>query len=341
MRCPNCGRLKLDEAAARLEVVTAADPIERLQGLLAGESWALFRWGLEFAAHLPAARQRELLLDSLNRRKNGFEVGDVLDRLRLLEPSEDEWDTVRKLYLETKDLRTKIAAAGFLLARRGEDEYYDYLRREAMQPEDKKDDIYAPQRAALQGILRFSSTDGRKREPSAVLVRTLLARIPFESHADFSGMRVLVSALGELGSPADVPLVAEYCEHQDASMVVTAVEALSRLKPDLALEKAKAQIRKYVAAQEIRGGFGWHVEPYLNLIFWQDDRSAAELLQHAYDKPRPGSRYVEAGVLDTPRLLAYLRAVDSEKRTRAALDFAKSRRIDAAWSARCRPPIGR
>jgi hypothetical protein len=218
-----------------------------------------------------------------------------------------------------------------MLDRRGEDEYYDYLRCEALRPEDKKDDVYAPQRSALQGILRFSSIDGRKREPSAALVRTLLSRIPFESHADFSGMRPQVSALGELGSPADVPLVAEYCEHQDASMVVTAVEALSRLKPDLALEKAKTQIRKYVAAQEIRGGFGWHVEPYLDLIFWQDDRSAAELLQHAYDKPRPGSRYVEAGVLDTPRLLAYLRAVDSEKRTRAALDFAKSRRIDAAW----------
>jgi hypothetical protein len=66
------------------------------------------------------------------------------------------------------------------------------------------------------------------------------------------------------------------------------------------------------------------------LIFWQDDKSAAELLQQAYDKPRRGSRYVEAGVLDTPQLLTYLRAVDLETRTRAALDFAKSRRMDAA-----------
>ena len=215
---------------------------------------ALFRWGLDFAAHLPAARQRELLLDSLNRRKNGFEVGDVLDRLRLLEPSEDEYDTMRKLYLESDDLRTKIAAAGFLLDRRGEDEYYDYLRREALRPEDKKDDVYAPQRAALQGILRFSSIDGRKREPSAGSFGRCWPASHLNRTRTSAECAVLVSALGELGSPADVPLVAEYCEHQDASMVVTAVEALSRLKPELALEKAKTQIRKYVAAQEIRGG---------------------------------------------------------------------------------------
>jgi hypothetical protein len=52
---------------------------------------------------------------------------------------------------------------------------------------------------------------------------------------------------------------------------------------------------------------------------------------NAYDKPRPALRYGEAGVVDTPRLLACLRAADLETRTRAALDFAKFRRIDAAW----------
>jgi hypothetical protein len=328
---PELHRLKLDDTAARLEIAIADDPVPLLQAAITGEDFGLFQWSLEFVPRLPASQQRAVLLNSLARAPGGYRVRSLLEQLRNVEISEEETDTVVAFYRAASDLRSKIAAASFLLDRGKQESYYEFLMCEALRPQARQDDIYAPQRDAVRAIIRHASEHGQRRQSAAAMIRTLLKRIPMDAHADYSGMRTLVSALGAIGDDSDLQLLERYCEHNDASMVDSAIHTISRMDPKLSLDKAQEQIRRYLRGRGRNPSFGWYVGSYLDLIFWQDDQSAAGLLQQALQKFRSELRGEDARVTHTRLLLDYLRARGTEQRTKAALAYANARRIDQAW----------
>jgi hypothetical protein len=183
----------------------------------------------------------------------------------------------------------------------------------------------------MRAVLQFSSELGHKRAESAAMIRSLLERIPMDAHADYSGMRTLVSNLGLLGEPNDLELLTRYCEHDDASMVVTAIYAVARIKPELALEKARGRIRNYLEGMGRNVSFGWYVMPYFDLIFWQEDKSAIEILERALEKKLKDEPDRTDWVAEARLLLDYLRAAGVEERTECAIRYAGRGYFGESW----------
>ena len=70
-----------------------------------------------------------------------------------------------------------------------------------------------------------------------------------------------------MGEPSDVGILTKYWSHEDASLVVTAIDAIAKLNPEVALEKVRKQIDRYVKGEGQNLSFGWYVAEYLDLIF--------------------------------------------------------------------------
>ena len=181
---------------------------------------------------------------------------------------------IATFFSDAKDLRSRIAAASLLLTKTSEQKYFAYLFKIAQTPvKSGMEHVYDAEPEAISAIVSYAQSSKQKRKEVASLVRKQLGRIPMSAHADFSGMRPLVAYLGLVGEPSDVGILTKYCAHEDASLVVTAIDAIAKLNPDVALEKVRRQIDRYVKGKGQNLSFGWYVAEYLDLIFWQDDRA--------------------------------------------------------------------
>jgi hypothetical protein len=335
---PELRRLGLEGAAIRLAIVTADDPADLLKAELLAkddereeEDDDLFEWSLDFTTRLPEAKKAAILVDVVPRLPCGDRQSEIRRVLPDAQLCAEQLAVVKEFYRNTPDACSQVAAAHCLLNNTNSDEYYRFLSQLALKQPDSAEStqpVFSQAECdALHALVDYSATRKKKRNETADIVRSLFGRMP----------NSLVEALGKLGRTEDADLLLTYCEHQDAMLVKTAIMALANVKPDLAVEKARGQIRKYVDGE---GGFYLLVHPYLELIFWRNDRSAVDLLERAlanYRKERQEaisksgrglSSTMVSGLIvpweaDLLTLIKYLKSETVEEQVKHALQYPR------------------
>lgn len=336
---PELQRLGLKAAALRLAIVTADDPTELLKEAISitfddVRSWQevdneqytddiwLFDWSMDYLSRLPEAKQVEILLDAMPRVMDGYSARDVLRRLEDSQLGPTQLAKVDSFYSETTDPRARIGAARCLLNHTNQDEYYQFLLGQARKwPESAELTGYpeTPEYDALRALMTYFVKQGKNHHEVVEMVRSLIEQVPDDTLHRLS----FVALRDELERKEDVELLAKYCAHEDPFLARTAIMALARIKPDLALEKARQEIDDYT-----EGKRQFYDGVYLELLFWQNDRSAVKSLEAALAKCRQETErdgWKWESVSDDLQLLVigYLKADTIEERTKYAVEYAQ------------------
>jgi hypothetical protein len=350
---PELERLNLRDAVIMLKVSTAHDPTEVLKAMIESGDGPWFHWAVDFCVAPPHPPRVQLLVDSLPRLKSSYAVEVILEKLSDLNLTAEQQAAIAALLDKSGPLHTRVHCAEFLLARTGEDRFYNYLHQVALHAEiEKICDFYEPERKALHAAVSYSASTGNRRSDSAELVRIWLMRLSPDAHADESPLRMLVTALGRLGDRKDLPLLERYCSHPDSSFVVNVVEAIAFIEPELALQKARERIAEFVSDQGGEMSFRWDVWPYFGLLFWRHDSAALPHLERALRKLQdrklqPRARQITGGELtwamyqgappgtdwaaETRRLIDYLNAESADERLAAVLAYVQNHHVAARF----------
>lgn len=346
---PELRRLKLTEPLELLTIATADDPTPLLEDAIINKQ-RHFRWALEFAVNPPKPVQIQMLVRVMPQLKSAFYVEEILQRLEKLELTSEQQSAIIGLFADSKDLHTRVVTADFLLKKYGDDRYYDFLHKLAADSRPQEEyELGDPVRHALSSVLAYSVESGRRRGDSAALARTWLAQIPATWQADGPPLRSLLECLGRLGTREDLPLLEKFCEHEDSSLIVEAVEAVAGIDIHAGLRHVRTRIERFVADQGGSTSFRWDVWPYFGFILMRSDTAAIAPLEKALAKLESGNASRPTPITDpnklnlgmyqgappgsdwmgeTRLLLAYLRADTIENRVAAALAFARDRKIE-------------
>jgi hypothetical protein len=329
---PELRRLGLEGAERRLQIVTADDPTELLKEALLVEiteddiAW----WAEQYARQLPSPKDADVLLYGF------FHVPErcLYVPLKACDLNKEHLSQLHAFYAQAEDLHAKVAAAQCLLDKTHRDEYYRFLVRLAGRNRPysgrRGSFQYAPEDAAQTAILSYAVDHGRERHATTQMIRTRLAQIPFDKHGAFNGMDRLIATLGDLGGKEDLELLAKYCagRHEIAS---TAIIAIAKIDHELALEKARDKVRKYLTCKDKTDHFDWAVEPYFGLFLWKGQRSDAALLEASLARYRreikdAGLTWGEVHVpwiAETETLIAFLKAETVDERLKHALAYKR------------------
>jgi hypothetical protein len=321
---PELVRLGDRESVAKLQIVTAEEPLPRLRAALNDESLSF--WAQKYALRMKRPEFCELLVERLESLPP--------EHARYLAPelagqplTVDHLARIVALYQAAPEGAFQAELAGLLLRQTGEDRYFDALLKIAVQPPPAADDDYRhPRSIAASAIFDFSTRTGRCRKEAHDL---LLSRLSDSPSADYNS--ALVRRLGKLGSREDIPRLETLAEVSSGYQALAAIEALTDLDPPTAVRKA----RQRIAAFADRGGaineYSWNVSAYFTLLFWQNDRAAIEPLRRARSTRSADELEQWNGQYDPAALIEYLEATDAHQRARLALKVVKLYHVRAAW----------
>jgi hypothetical protein len=246
---PQFRRLRLTAYARQLELALAEDPEALFREILANEEDALWDWALhEVHSHLNPDGHRDALIFALNRCTTPIFVKTLIGELQKLPASAPARQAIGDIYDRREvDRAVRVAAAAYLLVTTEEDRYFSYLRQEALTPRKDTNSYDDPPSAAVRALIEFATQEKKKQPQVADAVRTLLERIPRDSHPIFSQLGQLIGFLGRAGRPDDTELLREYCE--ESSVRVEAAYALAQLDSMQALELARQHVASLVASE--------------------------------------------------------------------------------------------
>ena len=320
---PILDQLGLKMLADHVRMVTANDSATALKAGLLSSDWATYQVALAATGNRLHAGDVKLLLEVVLSLPDSFRVSDVLRKLESAELDTNQTSIVRGLYLNSRDQRSRVAAARLLLWKFDDDDVYRDLVSVALQPV-KLDgsDTYSPVFNAADAISAYSIATGKRRESTADMIRLLLDRIPVEAHPTYSRKSTLAALLGRLGKTSDLTRLESMIGETSLDLNASAIHAIANLQGQRASELAREQIKGYLEDKP-NVSYRWSVDPYCAFIFWKRDQASAHLLIKAIEKNRQSPVVAEAGQPDIEALVEYLQSERIEDRVAAAVRFVK------------------
>lgn len=267
---PQFCRLGLTAYARQLEVALAEDPATLFREILANEKDELWHWArTNVHSHLNPEAHRDVLIFALNRCGKPILQRVLIGEVRKLPASAHARRAIRDIFdRQEVDREVRVAAAAYLLAETREDRYFSYLSQEALTPRKDLNRSDDPTSAAIDALIEFATQKKERRQQVADIARTLLKRIPRDSHPTFSQLGQLVGYLGRAGGPADARLLQKYCEQ--SSVRAEAVYALAQFDPALALKFARQHVASLVASESGKSA-PRYPNVYLNCVSYYSD----------------------------------------------------------------------
>jgi hypothetical protein len=309
--------------ARALRLATANDGGVSLRKALIDEDWDVFAEALDLASEKLDAAAIQNLVEVLPHLADSYRMAATLQTLESSELTPEQIAAIRVFHRDAPDERARVAAARLLLFKTDDNEIFDQFGRTALEPV-KLDgsDIDSPVFTAGYAVVVYAIAKGTRREAAADLVRKLLDRIPTDAHPNYSGRDWLSRSLGQLGDRSDLPRLEMLAASPDLSVNVEAIRGLSYLDGRRAMELARSQMQWYLEGRS-NSSYGWSVQPYFSLIFWQRDVQSVPLLERALARYRQAPEVAEEPHPDIEALFDYLRAERVEDRVSAALRFVK------------------
>ncbi|MFO0631994.1 MAG: hypothetical protein U0168_04000 [Nannocystaceae bacterium] len=318
-------RKGFDEDALRLDLRTTAAarlPVVAAPLLCSGDFVARSE---AFAALAPlgAAAQAPLLHALRCTKDEWFEV-EVLRRVAALPGNADVRKAIDDATASTRPQRVQVVAHALRFAAGGAEDDLAFVERIASGASGPLTEMSEPQRVAWAELVAMAGRQAELRPRVAALAATTLERIDLAAHATYSGMSLLVDAIGRFDAATHDRALRRVLAHDDASVVAQAISAIASHDLEGGAREARRRLELYLRGHGGATGYSWYVLPFLPLWVRADDREALPLLRKALPRLREG------GEADPWRLGAhaatvqYLAVKGASARAAAALEFVRS-----------------
>ena len=312
----------------------AANPVSVFREILAHEDDELWGWALDaMQSRLNADECRDLRVFALARSRRPIHQRVLIDALQGLPASAPVTEAVRAVYdRQETTRRVRVAAAKYLFRTTHEERYFEELRREALTPREDLNAYDDPPYAAMRALLEIAAGERSRRPQVTDIARTLLARIPRDSHPTWSQLAELVAHLGRWGGPRDAALLREYCEQ--SSVRVEAAYALAEIDPPPALAAARRHVADWIASERgaspprYNNPYWNQVVEYSDLFVAFGDREVLDLYEEfltqiaAHSEPGYELTYYRQR---TESLLRVLRAKEASDQLAGAEEYLRAK----------------